>query len=166
MSKHKKNIESEAAASQNGEAFAATAPNEAGTTEAGTSSAEAPKQKRRLGGWAITGIAAAGLVLLAGTAGAGAVAGIAASHAIGGERSEHESAEASQFGGEHRDHDDEFGEMRDHDDEYGEHRDHDDELGEMRQRSGDRMQGQTPPAPEGQQGQMQRPYMNGQTGAS
>lgn len=154
MSKHKKNHETETAATQNGEAFvSAAAPTETA----------APVKKRKLGAWAITGIAAAGLVVLAGTAGAGAVAGIAAAPAIVSQQGDHEFAEAGHFGGEHEGRGGEFGEKH--------------------ERGDDEMRGQMPQGPKSQQGQMQegqsqqgepqqgqqqmqRPNMNGMSGAS
>lgn len=177
LSKQKKNRETAPAAAQNAEAFAPAAPAavSASADQGGVSDPVTPAQKKRkLGGWAITGIAAAGLLLLTGTAGAGALVGAATTHAIVGEQGEHQFAEAGKFGGEHEG--------------------RGGEPGQMRQRGGEGMQNQMPNAPQGQggelggtqdgessdgqtlqdqtergqtqQNQMQRPNMDAQTGAS
>lgn len=184
MSKQKKNRETAPAAAQNAEAFAPAAPAavSASADQGGVSDPTTPAQKKRkLGGWAITGIAAAGLLLLTGTAGAGALVGAATTHAIAGEQGEHQFAEAGKFGGEHEG-------------RGGEREGRGGEREQMRQRGGEGMQNEMPNAPQGQGGelggtqdgessdgqtlqdqteqgqtqqkQMQRPNMDGQTGAS
>lgn len=160
MSKSKKHTETDTAAPQTGEAFDSVA--------APTATGE-PKQKRKLGAWAITGIAAAGLLVLTGTAGAGAAAALAVSHSIVGHEGGHEFAEAGKFGGELREHGGEFDELRQHvgefDDEWMQsHRDG--QRMEDQRMEDQRMEGQIPNPPQGEQQQMQRPPMNGQTGAS
>lgn len=191
MSKQKKNRETAPAAAQNAEAFAPAEPAavSASADQGGVSDPVTPAQKKRkLGGWAITGIAAAGLLLLTGTAGAGALVGAATTHAIVGEQGEHQFAEAGKFGGEHE------GRGGEHEGRGGEHEGRGGEPGQMRQRGGEGMQNQMPNAPQGQGGelggtqdgessdgqtlqdqteqgqtqqkQMQRPNMDGQTGAS
>lgn len=166
MAKNKKYTETEAVAPQSDETF---------VSAAAPTAAAASKKNRKLGGWAITGIAAAGLLVLTGTAGAGAAVGIAASHSIVGHEGGREFAEAGKLGGEHRERGGDFGEMRQHD--KGEFR------GQMPQspqgqrnqmRDGETLDdqmttdGQTQQSQrqQGEQQQMQRPYMNGQTGAS
>lgn len=164
MSKNKKHTE--AAAPQADETFgSAAAPTEA----------TAAKKNRKLGGWAITGIAAAGLLVLTGTAGAGAAVGIAAAHSIVDHEGGREFAEAGKLGGEHRERGGDFGEMSQHD--KGEFRGQmpqspqgqrnqmrdGETLDDQMTTDGQTQQGQRQ---QGEQQQMQRPYMNGQTGAS
>lgn len=171
MSKNNKNRDN--AHSSDAQHEAATAGiSEASAHVSPDAGAAVTPKRRKLGGWAITGIAAAGLVLLTGTATAGALAGTAISHEIAEPRGGHEFADEPQFeherGGER-------GEMRKHD---GDHMQGLPSGPQMHQRNSSEDQqstdGETSTNPEEQLrggqtqgGQMQmRPKMDGQTGAS